>query len=132
MARPLGAIDAATRDGDEMGVALVKRSIFEKEQNILLNPKLQASHGKQNPLGLAVARCAPVFTETSGERLLLLVCWQLGQQESMADADFIAIKRFDRCRDEVDQFEPSGNECGLFSGLRGDLLNRVDWVFQIH
>jgi hypothetical protein len=42
-----------------------------------------------------------------------------------------AIKRFDRCRNEVDQFEPSGNEGGLFSGLRGNLLNRVDRVFQI-
>src|ERR1700730_18085360 len=73
----------------------------------------------------------PVFTEPSRERLFLLVCWQLGQQESMADADFIAIKRFDRCRNEVDQFEPSGNEGGLFSGLRGNLLNRVDRVFQI-
>ena len=98
MTRPLWAIDAASCDGNKMRIALVEGGIFEEEQDVLLNPELQAPHGKQNPLRFAVARRAPVFTETSGERLFLLVCWQLGQQESMADADFIAIKRFDRCR----------------------------------
>jgi hypothetical protein len=68
---PLRTIDAATRDGHEMHVALVERGILEKEQNILLNPKLQAPYGKQTPLRLAVARCAPVFTEAGGERLVV-------------------------------------------------------------
>jgi hypothetical protein len=49
----------------------------------------------------------------------------------MADANLIAIKRFHRCRNEVNQFEPSGDEGGLFSSLCGDLLNRVGRLFQI-
>jgi len=40
MACPLWAIDAASRYGHEMRIALVERSIFQKEQNILLNPEL--------------------------------------------------------------------------------------------
>jgi hypothetical protein len=75
MTCPLGAIDAATRNGDEMRIALIERCVFQEKQNVLLNPKLQAPHGKQHPLGLAVARCAPVFTEASGQRLFLLVGW---------------------------------------------------------
>jgi hypothetical protein len=34
----------------------------------------------------------------------------------MTDTDFVAIERFDRCRNEVDQFEPGGNEGGSFPG----------------
>jgi hypothetical protein len=98
-------------DGHKMRVAFVEGSIFEEEQDVLLNPELQAPDGKQNPLRLAVARCAPVFTETSGECLFLLVCWQFGQQESMTDTDFIAIESFDRWWNEVDQFEPGGLYC---------------------
>ncbi len=128
---PLWTIDATTRDGHEMRIALVERGILEKEQDVLLDPKLQAPHGKQNPLRLAVARCAPVFTETSRECLFLLVGWQFGQQESMTDTDFITIKRLDRCRDEVDQFEPGGNEGRRFACLRGDLLDGVGWLFQV-
>ena len=131
MACPLWAIDATSRDGHKMRVALVERGVFEEEQDVLLNPELQAPHGKQDALGLAVARCAPVFTEASRERLFLLVGWQLGQQERMTDADFIAIERFDRCRNEVDQFEPGGNEGRWFSCLRGDLLDGVGRLFQI-
>ena len=131
MACPLGAIDATTRDGHEMRVALVERSILEEEQDVLLNPELQAPDGQQNPLRLAVARCTPVFTETSRECLFLLVGWQLRQQERMADADLIAIERFDRSRNEVNQFEPRGNEGGLFARLRGDLLDGVRRLLQI-
>jgi hypothetical protein len=75
MACPFGTIDATTRDGHEMRITLIKRSIFEEEQYVLLNPELQAPHRKQNSLRLTVARCAPVFTETGEECLLLPVGW---------------------------------------------------------
>ena len=77
---PLGAVGATASGGDKLRVALVERSIFEDEQDVLLNPELQVADGQQNALGLAVARCAPVLFEASRERLFLLVGWQLRQQ----------------------------------------------------
>jgi hypothetical protein len=79
--RPLRAIDAATRNGDKMRVSLVEWSVFEEEQNVLLDPELQTPHRQENAFCLPVARCAPVFTEASRERLFLMVGWQLRQQE---------------------------------------------------
>jgi len=63
MSRALGAIDTASCDGDEMCIAFVERSVFEKEQDVPLNPKLKTPHWKQDTLGLTVARSAPVLAE---------------------------------------------------------------------
>src|SRR5271155_1170373 len=129
MPGPLGTIHTASGDGHKMRVAFVEGSVFEEEQDILLNPHLQAPHGKQDAFGFAVARPAPVFSEASRERLFLLVGRQLGQQERMTDANFVPVESFDRARNEVDQLQPSGNEgrrlpcfcCDLFDGI-GRLL----------
>ena len=69
---PLGAIDTASGDGHKICVAFVEGSVFEEEQDVLLNPELQAPHRKQNALGFAVARPAPVFAEASRQRLFLV------------------------------------------------------------
>ena len=73
----LGAIDTAPGDDDQMRATFHERSVFEEEQNVLLDPELQVAHGKQDALGLAIGRCTPVFAEAGQERRLLLFGWQL-------------------------------------------------------
>jgi hypothetical protein len=112
VARPLGAIDTTSGDGDKMSVAFVEGRVFEEEQDVLLDPELQVPHGKQNALGLAVARSAPVFAKASRERLFLLVGWQLRQQERMTYSNFVALEGFDRSGNQVHQLQTHGNKDG--------------------
>ncbi|WP_263415293.1 hypothetical protein [Terriglobus albidus] len=72
VACPLRAINAASGNGDEMSLALVEGSVFEEEQDVRLNPELKIADGQKNASRLLPAR-APIFFETSRERLLLLV-----------------------------------------------------------
>jgi hypothetical protein len=127
----LRAIDTASGDRHEMRVPSVERSIFEQEQHILLDPKLQAPDGKQDAFGLAVTRPAPVFAEASRERFILLVGWQLRQQEGMANTDFVAVEGFDNNRNEVHQLETGYYKGWRFAGLCGDLLDGVGRIFQV-
>jgi hypothetical protein len=110
MSRPLGAIDTTSGDGHKMSVAFVEGRIFEEEQDVLLDPELQVPYGKQDALGLAVARSAPVFAETSRERLFLMVGWQLRQQERMTYSNFVAIEGFDRSGNQIHQLQTRGNK----------------------
>ena len=67
---PLGAVHATSGNRHKMRVPLVERSVFEDEQDVLLNPRLEVADGEQDALGLAVAGCAPILSEASGQRLL--------------------------------------------------------------
>ena len=80
MSCPLGAVNTTPGNGHQMRVPLVERSVFEEEQNVLLNPDLQAPYRKQDALGLAVARYAPVLAEARRECLLLLVGWSFASK----------------------------------------------------
>ena len=63
-----------------MRVPLIKRRIFEDEQNVLLNPRLQVADGEKDALGFPVGTRAPILTKTSLESFFLTVGWQLRQQ----------------------------------------------------
>ena len=128
---PLGAIDTASGDGHKMCVAFVEGSVFEKKQDVLLDPELQAPHRKQNALGFSVARPAPVFAETSRKRLFLLVGGQLRQQESMTDANFVPVEGFDRNRNKVNQLQSGGNKGRRLPCFRRDLVDGVGGFLQI-
>jgi hypothetical protein len=58
MTCPLGAVHAASCNGNKMRIALVERGIFEEEQNIRLNPELQTPHRQKNALRFASAKCS--------------------------------------------------------------------------
>jgi len=131
MPGPLGTIHTASGDGHKMRVAFVEGSVFEEEQDILLNPHLQAPHGKQDAFGFAVARPAPVFAEASRERLFLLVGRQLRQQERMTDANFVAVEGFDRNRNKINQLQPGGDESRRLPCFRRDLVDGVGGFLQI-
>jgi hypothetical protein len=128
---PLGAIDTASSEGHKMCVPFVEGTVFEEEQDVLLNPELQVPYWKQDTLGLAVARPTPVFAEASRERLFLLVGRQLRQQERMTDANFVSVEGFDRNRDEVNQLQPGGNEGRRLPCFGRDLLDGVGRLLQI-
>ncbi len=68
----VGAVHAATGDGDEMRVALVERSVFEKQEHVRLNPETQVADRKKNTGGL-LAVAGVDLLETSGEPLRLEV-----------------------------------------------------------
>ena len=79
-------------------IALVERRIFEEEQDVLYQSRI-ASSARVSRMRLALRITADALQSsriTSGERLLLLVGGQLGQQERMADANF--IRDAERCR----------------------------------
>ena len=40
--------------GNEVCIAFIEGRIFQEEQNVLLDPELQAANGQENALGLAV------------------------------------------------------------------------------
>jgi hypothetical protein len=76
---PFGAVHTVPGDGDEMSVLLVERSIFEDEQDVLLNPCLQVANGEKNALGLSVGSRSPILAESSLKSFFLLVERQLRQ-----------------------------------------------------
>ena len=127
---PVGAVHAASRDGDEMRVPLVERSVFQDEQDVLLNPRLQVADGEKDALGLAVAAGAPVLLKASGQCCFLFVGWQLRQQQSVADADLVAVEGFDRNLDKLGQLQPLRDVGRRFAHLRRDLLDAVLRLFQ--
>ena len=108
---PLGAVHATPRCGHKLRVPLVERRMFEDEQDVLLNPRLQIADGEQDALGLLPA-VAPVLAEASSERLFLLVGLELRQQERMSDADLLAVEGFDRCRGKLGQLQA----CATYAG----------------
>ncbi len=64
--------------------------------------------------------------EASGERLCLLIGWQLGQQQRVAYADFIGIEGLDSSGYEVSEFQPRRPRTkAIFADVRRDLLDAV-------
>jgi len=90
--RPLRAISATPSDGYKLRIPLVERRILEDEQDVRRNPEMQTANGKQYAFGLLSTR-APILFEASGECLFLLGWLELRQQEGMAYADLVAVKR---------------------------------------
>jgi hypothetical protein len=91
---PLGAIRATARRWRKLRIALIEWGEFQNEEDVRLNPELQAADRKQDAFRLLPTR-TPILFEASGERLFLLIGLELRQQERMADADLLAVKRID-------------------------------------
>jgi hypothetical protein len=85
VSRPFRAVHATPRDGNQMRVPLVERSIFQDKQDVLLDPRLQVADRKKNAFGLTVSTRTPILAEASLESFVLFVHRQLRQQERMAE-----------------------------------------------
>ncbi len=123
MSCPIGAVNAASRDGDQMRVFLVERRIFQEQEHIRLNPEAQRANGQQH-LCILLPAVVDLF-ETGTQRGGLHVGWQLRQQERMADADFVAVEDFHHGGNQVNQLEAMEDIRGWFADCRRDLLDGV-------
>jgi hypothetical protein len=75
----LGAIDATPGGGNKLRVPFVERSLFQEQENIVLNPLLQVPNRKQDALGLG-SGSAPLLAEAIGECRFLLRWLQFGEE----------------------------------------------------
>jgi len=88
------------------------RGKFQDEKGVRFNPEVGTADGEKDAFRFRPAR-APILFEASGKRLFLLVGLELRQQERMADADLLAVRRI---HDDV---------CRSLARLRADLLDAV-------
>src|ERR1700716_2307959 len=108
MSCSLGAVHATARRWHKLCIPLIERGEFQDEEDVRLNPELQAADGEKNGFRLLPSR-APILFEASGKRLFLLVGLELRQQERMADADLFPVKRIHDVLCQLGQFEARGN-----------------------
>lgn len=107
MARPFGAIDAASGGWHKLAVLLVEGRVFENEQDVAINPELKIADGQQDTL-LFSAAALPVLPKTSGECDLLLVGWELRHEKGVSDTNLLGIERLHHRCAEFGEFEAGG------------------------
>lgn len=95
MACALRAIGATASSRHKLRVPLIEGRILEDEEDIGRNPELEIADGQENSRWF-VSVGVDLF-EASFECLLLLVGWQLRQQQRMPYPDTIGVERLDRC-----------------------------------
>ena len=126
----LRALETGAGLRNKFGVVFGEWRGGQFQKDVVLNPLLKVANWKQNSLRLVAVVVLLLKAGVKGFELLLGL--HFGQQESMADADFVFGKSLDNFGCKLRQTEAGSDVCGTLPAFGADLFDTVLRLFEPH